>query len=153
MIAACNINPDAMILGIPIFGADAPSERVNGRRIGNWFTQLETLWGGVYDSLFGFRLYPIAPSIAVMESISSGRRFDFETQLAVRLYWQGVPPLSFPSKVTYPPQTDGGITQFKYLRDNWLLVRTHIHLCFLAILMLPRLLVFRSQRTPPPSTP
>ena len=47
-------HPEAMILGVPIFGPDAPSERVKGRRVGNWFANLETLWGGV--SRLAFRI-------------------------------------------------------------------------------------------------
>ena len=30
--------PDAMVLGCPIFGPEAPWERVAGRRVGNWWT-------------------------------------------------------------------------------------------------------------------
>ena len=37
------------------------SLRVKGRRISNWWANLETLWAGIDDSLFGFRVYPIEP--------------------------------------------------------------------------------------------
>lgn len=128
-------NPGAMILGVPIFGPDAPPERVKGRRVGNWFTNLETLWGGVQDSLFGFRLYPLEHSVRIMDSIRTARRFDFDTELAVRLFWAGVQPINRPVPVTYPAQE--GVTHFKYLRDNLLLIGTHTRLC---LLLLPRLL-------------
>jgi glycosyltransferase involved in cell wall biosynthesis len=72
-------HPEAMILGVPLFGPDAPAERVKGRRVGNWWANLETLWGGIGDSLFGFRVYPLAPSIAILQAIRGGRRFDFDT--------------------------------------------------------------------------
>lgn len=143
MIALSKKHPEAMILGVPIFSEDAPALRVNGRCVGNWWTNFETLWGGIEDSLFGFRLYPVAESLAVLSSIRGGRRFDFETQLAVRLYWRGVPPLSFPSKVTYPEKTSGGISHFKYLRDNALLFWTHVKLSLRAVCILPRLLKLR----------
>ncbi len=129
-------HPGAMILGVPVFGPDAPAERVKGRRVGNGFTHLETLWGGIEDSLFGFRLYPIRPAIAIMHSITTARRFDFDTELAVRMFWSGIRPINRPVPVTYPPRRDGGITHFRYLRDNLLLARTHIRLCLLGI---PRL--------------
>jgi glycosyltransferase involved in cell wall biosynthesis len=129
MIAASNKYPEAMILGVPIFGEDAPTLRVKGRQAGNWWTNFETLWGGIEDSLFGFRLYPIEESIAVLSSIRGGKRFDFETQLAVRLYWRGIPAVSFPSRVTYPQKEEGGVSHFKYLRDNILLVHTHLRIC------------------------
>ncbi|CAN5395544.1 hypothetical protein BH09VER1_BH09VER1_08510 [soil metagenome] len=128
--------PDAMILGEPIFDADAPPERVNGRKVGNTFTHIETLWGGIHDSLFGFRLYPLSPAIRIMDSISTARRFDFDTELAVRLFWAGVRPINRPVPVHYPPRESGGVTHFKYLRDNLLLAGTHTRLCLLAI---PRL--------------
>ena len=128
--------PDAMILGVPAFGPDAPAERVKGRRVGNWFANLETFWGGIEDSLFGFRLYPIAPSVKIMDRIRTARRFDFDTELAVRLFWAGVRPVNRSVAVTYPAQRAGGVTHFRYLRDNLLLVGTHTRLCFL---LFPRL--------------
>lgn len=132
--------PDAMILGEPIFGPDAPAERVKGRRVGNWWTNLATLWGGIHDSLFGFRVYPIAPSVGIMESIRTARRFDFDTELAVRLYWKGVRPVNIPVRVTYPAREEGGTTHFRYLRDNLLLVATHARLFFGMLVRLPRLI-------------
>jgi glycosyltransferase involved in cell wall biosynthesis len=129
-------HPEAMILGVPIFGPDAPSERVKGRRVGNWFANLETLWGGVRDSLFGFRVYPLAAAVRIMESIKTARRFDFDTELAVRLFWAGVRPINQQVPVHYPPRQLGGVSHFKYLRDNLLLAGTHTRLC---LLMLTRL--------------
>ncbi|MFZ4683810.1 MAG: glycosyltransferase family 2 protein, partial [Terrimicrobiaceae bacterium] len=129
-------NPQAMILGEPVFGPDAPPERVKGRRIGNGFANLETLGGGIHDSLFGFRLYPLEPAVRIMESIRTARRFDFDTELAVRLYWEGVQPINRPVPVLYPPREKGGVTHFHYLRDNLLLAGTHLRLC---LSLLPRL--------------
>ncbi len=128
--------PEAMILGEPVFDADAPPERVNGRKVGNTFTHIETLWGGIHDSLFGFRLYPLAPAIRIMDSISTARRFDFDTELVVRLFWAGVQPINRPVPVRYPPRESGGVTHFKYLRDNLLLAGPHPRLC---LLLFPRL--------------
>ncbi len=129
-------HPKAMILGEPVFAADAPPERVKGRRVGNSFTHLETLWGGIHDSLFGFRLYPMAEAVRIMNSIRTARRFDFDTELVVRLFWAGVRPINRPVAVTYPERTSGGVTHFRYLRDNLLLAGTHTRLC---LLLLPRL--------------
>ena len=139
MLSLSLAHPEAMVLGAPRFGPDAPLLRVLGRRIANWWTNLETLWGGIQDSLFGLRVYPVAESLKVLHSISGGRRFDFETQLCVRLYWSGVPSLNYSSKVLYPPKADGGISHFNYWRDNLLLIRTHSHLLMKAIFSLPML--------------
>jgi hypothetical protein len=97
---------------------------------------LETLWGGVRDSLFGFRLYPLEPAVRIMESIRTARRFDFDTELAVRLFWDGVRPVNRPVPVVYPSRASGGVTHFKYLRDNLLLAGTHTRLC---LMLIPRL--------------
>ncbi|MEI6714467.1 MAG: glycosyltransferase family 2 protein [Verrucomicrobiota bacterium] len=139
--------PEAMILGSPIFGPDAPAIRVYGRRIANWCTNIESLWGGLGDSLFGFRIYPVDASIRILDGITSGRRFDFETQLAIRLYWNGTPAIQFPTRVVYPEKTSGGVSHFKYLRDNLLLIKTHTALVFKALGMFSRLLNLRKHNT------
>src|SRR5688572_11685164 len=59
--------PEAMVLGKPVFDASAPLLRVRGRRVSNGWTQLETLFAGIGDSLYGFRVYPVVPLIALME--------------------------------------------------------------------------------------
>jgi glycosyltransferase involved in cell wall biosynthesis len=137
-------HPHAMVLGLPIFGEDAPTLRVIGRQVGNWWTQLETLWGGVGDSLFGFRVYPLRDSVAILESIRWGRRYDFDTQLVVRLYWRGYHPINLRTRVRYPARNAGGISHFNYLRDNLLLIAAHISLVLQAIVRLPELVRLRN---------
>jgi hypothetical protein len=61
-------NPGCMVLGKPVFDAAAPQLRVKGREISNWWANLETLWMGIGDSLFGFRVYPIAPLERIMQA-------------------------------------------------------------------------------------
>jgi hypothetical protein len=120
---------------------------VKGRRVGNWWANLATLWGGIHDSLFGFRVYPIAESVAILDSIRTARRFDFDTELAVRLYWRGVRPVNIRVPVCYPPREAGGTTHFRYLRDNLLLAGTHTRLFFGMIARLPRLLALRRKNS------
>ena len=129
-------NPDAMILGVPQFAADAPASRRHGRRVGNWWANLETFWGGIEDSLFGFRVYPIRESVRILKSIRGARRFDFDTELAVRLFWAGVPPINLSAPVRYFKSADGGTSHFHYLRDNLLLVQRHT---LLVLEMLPQM--------------
>lgn len=136
-------NPGHLIAGVPVFGPDAPAERVKGRRAGNFFARLET-WGlGAADSLFGFRLYPLKPALEILESTRSARRFDFDTVLAVRLLWAGVPVINVPVAVRYPTRAEGGVTHFHYLRDNLLLTRAHVRLCLEMLPHIPRLLSLR----------
>src|SRR5581483_9044240 len=54
-------HPRAMVLGEPVFDASAPSVRVKGRRVSNYWAHVKTLWAGIHDSLFGFRVYPAEP--------------------------------------------------------------------------------------------
>lgn len=139
-MTASNETPHAMIFGVPRFDDSAPALRVNGRRISNFWANLETVWGGIHDSLFGFRVYPIKPLIAVMESTRFARRFDFDPEVAVRLVWRGVPPVNIAVPVRYLSAEEGGVSQFKYLRDNLLLIWMHIRLFLGFLARLPQLL-------------
>jgi glycosyltransferase involved in cell wall biosynthesis len=129
-------NPDAMILGVPQFAADAPASRRHGRRVGNWWANLETFWGGIEDSLFGFRVYPIQESVRILQITRGARRFDFDTELAVRLFWAGVPPINLPAPVQYFNPAEGETSHFHYWRDNLLLIQRHT---LLVLEMLPQM--------------
>ncbi len=135
--------PDAMILGLPLFGPDAPAARVRGRRLSNFWTHVETLGRRVGDSLFGFRVYPIAPLIAVMRSVPWMRRFDFDPEAAVRLCWRGVRTVNIPVPVRYFRRDEGGVSHFDYLRDNALLTTMHFRLVLGLLARLPWLLARR----------
>ena len=142
-MAASVAQPAAMVLGVPVFAADAPRLRVNGRKISNGWANLETLWAGIGDSLFGFRVYPIEPLRRVMHGQRWMRRFDFDPEAAVRMCWQGVKPVNLPATVRYFRADEGGVSHFKYLRDNLLLTWMHTRLLLGFILRLPLLLARR----------
>ena len=144
-MAASVAQPAAMVLGVPVFAADAPRLRVNGRKISNGWANLETLWAGIGDSLFGFRVYPIEPLRRVMHGQRWMRRFDFDPEAAVRMCWQGVKPVNLPATVRYFRADEGGVSHFNYLRDNLLLTWMHTRLLMGFILRLPLLLVRRLQ--------
>jgi glycosyltransferase involved in cell wall biosynthesis len=131
--------PRCMILGRPIFDASAPALRVKGRQISNWWANMETLWSGIGDSLFGFRVYPIAPLRRVMHRQRFMRRFDFDPEAVVRLCWMGIKPINLPAPVRYFSVEDGGVSHFKYLGDNALLTWMHTRLFFGFIFRLPLL--------------
>jgi len=143
---ASAMKPDAMILGEPVFDASAPALRVQGRRISNNFVKLETLSWGIHDSLFGMRVYPIQQLIAVMESTCWARRFDFEPEVAVRLAWRGIPVINLPAPVRYLTAQEGGVSQFKYVRDNMLLTWMHTRLVLEFIMRLPKLVALRMKQ-------
>lgn len=132
--------PDAMVLGVPVFDASAPMLRVKGRQISNWWANLETLWMGIGDSLYGFRVYPIAPLCSVMREQRWMRRFDFDPEAVVRLCWRGVRPVNMPAPVKYLRADEGGVSHFNYWRDNRLLTWMHTRLVLGFLLRLPVLL-------------
>jgi glycosyltransferase involved in cell wall biosynthesis len=142
-MAASMAAPAAMILGDPVFDASAPSIRVKGRRISNWWANVETLWAGIHDSLFGFRVYPIAPLLRLMRSSRWMRRFDFDVEAVVRLSWAGVPARNLPAQVRYFTRAEGGVSHFNYWRDNVLLSSMHSRLFLGFLIRLPYLLARR----------
>lgn len=144
-MAASQAAPEAMVLGEPVFDAHAPRLRVNGRKVSNWWANVETLWMGVNDSLFGFRVYPIAPLLRVMRFQPWMRRFDFDAEAVVRLCWAGVRPLNLPAKVEYFRADEGGVSHFNYWRDNVLLTWMHARLFGEFLLRLPVLLAHRGR--------
>jgi glycosyltransferase involved in cell wall biosynthesis len=147
-MAVSHQEPAALVLGLPVFDSSAPRLRVVGRRVSNWWANLETLWLGIQDSLCGFRVYPIADLCAVMEASRWMRRFDFDVEAAVRLCWRGLPLVNKPVEIKYFRPEEGGVSHFNYVRDNLLLAGMHSRLMLGFIVRLPKLLKrrFRSSR-------
>ena len=137
---ASQLAPAAMVLGRPIFDASAPNLRVKGRKISNGWTHIETLGAGIDDSLYGFRVYPMAPLEQVMRGQVWMRRFDFDTEAVVRLSWRGVRPINLAAPVRYFRPEEGGVSHFNYWRDNVLLTWMHTRLFLGFLVRLPWLL-------------
>lgn len=133
-------HPESMVLGMPDFGAEAPSLRVKGRKISNWWANLETFWQGIGDSLFGFRVYPVRPLKKIMEKNRWMRRFDFDPEAAVRLCWSGIQPINIKAPVRYFSKEEGGVSHFQYFRDNKLLTWMHTRLMVEMVLRSPALI-------------
>ena len=127
-MAASREQPEAMILGKPIFGPDVPSARLHGRKLSNAMIWLEALGAGIADPLFGFRVYPLAPLLAIFGRVRGGRRYDFDTESALRLLWAGVRPVNLAAPVRYFTRAEGGVSHFHYVRDNVTLVWMHARL-------------------------
>lgn len=126
-MAAAAARPGAMILGQPVFGPDAPLLRRAGRRVANAATRAVARRAGIGDALFGFRVYPIAPLLRAMAATRFMRGFDFDPEAAIRLARMGVAVVHLPAPVRYPPRDQGGVSHFRYLRDNlrlaWMFAR------------------------------
>lgn len=142
MLALARQYPNRVIAGEPVFDGSMPM----GRRIGRWITHvwvwIETLSTDIRDSMCGFRLYPLAPAIRVMEEETVGARMDFDTEILVRLYWRGVDVQGVPVKVIYPP---GNTSNFDLLADNVRITRMHTRL---VVGLLARLLTGGGVRNP-----
>jgi len=130
----------AAVFGMPVFGPEAPPLRIQGRKVSNSLAALETLGWGLGDSLFGMRVYPLPALLAAFASTSWARRFDFDPEIAVRLAWAGVPIIVLPTPVRYLTVSEGGVSQFRYFRDNTLLTWMHTRLGCGFLLRLPILL-------------
>lgn len=135
--------PDALISGAPVYDDSIPT----GRKIGRWITHfwvwIETLSFSVKDTMCGFRVYPTASTVALFDSVALGKRMDFDIEVMVRLYWQGVTPVFIPTKVIYPL---GGRSHFHVLNDNWLISKMHTRLFFGMLIRLPSLMRRKLQR-------
>jgi glycosyltransferase involved in cell wall biosynthesis len=136
--------PAGLVLGVPVFDASAPSIRVKGRRLSNWWANVETVGSGIGDSLYGFRVYPLADLAAVMRAHRWMRRFDFDPEMAVRLVWRGLAPVNVAAPVRYLTPEEGGVSHFNYVRDNVLLTWMHARLMAEFVVRLPWLLWRRS---------
>jgi glycosyltransferase involved in cell wall biosynthesis len=131
-MAISHDNPAAMILGVPIFDASAPRIRVVGRRISNVLARWET-GQNIGDALFGFRIYPLGSLLAVMATSRHMRRYDFDTEAVVRLAWCGVPVINRSAAVRYFSTAEGGVSHFRYGRDNLRLAAMHMRLVTAAL--------------------
>jgi hypothetical protein len=121
-------HPHSMIMGEPRFGADAPIERVYFRRISNALARLETFGSLRCDSLFGMRVYPLADFLRAFSKTSRGRGYDSDAEMAVRLIWGGLAVIRVDTPVLYPDRKSGGVTHFRYGRDNLVLSWMHLRL-------------------------
>lgn len=139
-------HPAAQILGKPIFDSSAPRERVYARRIVNWFANLETHWVGIGDSLFGFRVYPVQPLLEIMERQPWMRRYDFDSEAAIRLCWRGHDPINRAVPVQYFRPEEGGVSHFRYFRDNVVLFFMHVRLLLESLVRMPFLVARRLAR-------
>jgi len=140
MMDLASKNPEAMILGEPIFDDNAPALRVHGRKISNFWVNFETLWAGIHDSLFGFRVYPVKDLLAVMNETHFARRFDFDPEVAVRIAWRSMKIINLQVPVRYLSAQEGGVSQFRYFRDNSLLTWMHLRLLSGFVFRFPGLL-------------
>lgn len=115
LLAEARQHPAALVSGRPLYDDSVPKGRLYGRYITHVWVWIETLSFAIKDSMCGFRVYPLAPTCALLERVTLGRRMDFDTEVMVRLHWAGVPMRFVPTRVIYPVD---GRSHFRLFRDN-----------------------------------
>ncbi|WP_172728685.1 glycosyltransferase family 2 protein [Kluyvera cryocrescens] len=141
LLAEAKRHPTALISGQPIYDDSIPRARLYGRWVTHIWVWIETLSLTLKDSMCGFRVYPLAPTLALAEQVLLGKRMDFDTEVMVRLYWQGNDSYFIPTRVTYPAD---GLSHFDALKDNLRISWMHTRLFFGMLPRVPQLLFRRS---------
>lgn len=129
--------PDALICGYPEYDSSVPKGRLYARYLTHVWVWINTLSLSVRDSMCGFRVYPLGPTLALLDSTTLGKRMDFDTEILVRLHWRGQPMVWLPTHVHYPAD---GVSHFRLWRDNLLISSMHARLFGGMLLRAPALL-------------
>lgn len=146
-LLAGQVNPQHIISGMPVYDHTIPAARKYGRYLTRFFVWLNTLSFDIGDAQCGFRLYPlqtVKPLVANRHNIAA--HMDFDIDIIVRLYWQGVPVINQPTKVIYP---DDGVSHFSMFMDNVRISRCHTFLVFGMLMRLPKLIARKFNRQHP----
>ncbi len=130
-------SPLAVICGTPVYDESIPKVRYYGRYASHFWMWLCSLSFAIRDSMCGFRVYPLASVVPLLDSARLGRRMDFDPEVLVRLHWRGVEMVNVPTRVTYPPD---GVSHFRYGFDNVLIIAMYARLFFGMLLRAPLLL-------------
>ncbi|CAM9207762.1 TPA: glycosyltransferase [Klebsiella variicola] len=141
LLALAQKHPEALISGQPVYDDSIPRSRLYGRWITHVWVWIETLSLQLKDSMCGFRVYPLAPTLRLAKRVTLGKRMDFDTEVMVRLYWQGNASYFVPTRVTYPPD---GVSHFDAFRDNCRISLMHTHLFLGMLPRIPSLLLRRA---------
>lgn len=136
-------HPGSLICGAPLFDANIPNSRRYGRYLSHGMVWLETLSFDVVDSMCGFRVYPLAPTLALLDWQQLGPRMDFDIEILVRLHWREVPMRWLPTQVSYPRD---GVSHYRVFFDNVHVVGLHARLLAAMLVRMPVLLWKKSLR-------
>jgi glycosyltransferase involved in cell wall biosynthesis len=117
--------PEALICGYPEYDSSVPKNRLYGRYLTHAWVWINTLSLSIRDSMCGFRIYPLQPTLALLDSTALGQRMDFDTEILVRLYWREQPMVWLATRVHYPAD---GVSHFRLWRDNLLISSMHARL-------------------------
>ncbi len=136
-IATSQQNPKALICGYPLYDDSVPRHRFYARYLTHIWVWINALSFTIKDSMCGFRIYPIAAIVQLINEEPTGNRMEFESEIAVRWAWRGGSVINLPTKVSYPLD---GLSHFAPWRDNLLISKMHASLFFGMLRRLPLLL-------------
>jgi glycosyltransferase involved in cell wall biosynthesis len=131
---AAQASPGAIINGAPVYDASVPRSRLYGRYLTHVWVWINTLSFTIRDSMCGFRVYPMAPVLRLIDEETIGLRMDFDPEIIVRLHWRGIAIENLTTPVRYPSD---GISHFDVWRDNVRISRMHTRLFFGMLRRLP----------------
>ena len=129
--------PDRVICGRPVFDDSISGLRYYGRFLTLYLVWLETLSKEIQDALCGFRIYPLATLVRLIERKQPGSRMAFDPEILVRAIWAEIQLEYVQVNITYP---DDGKSHFHYIRDNAEITWMHTRLVTGMLLRIPRLL-------------
>lgn len=135
-------HPDAAVSGSRIYHGKVPASRRYGRKLTDGLVWLQTLSTAIKDSMCGYRVYPLAATESLLEHSSIGRRMDFDTDILVRLYWDGVDVVHVDTPVIYQ---DDIPSHFDMLRDNVRIIKMHLRLVLGMTVRIPSLVARNAQ--------
>ena len=130
-------HPQALVCGYPQYDASVPKGRLYARYLTHVWVWINSLSLQIPDSMCGFRVYPLPPTLALIDRVSLGKRMDFDPEVLVRLSWRNQPMRWLPTKVHYPQD---GLSHFRLFHDNALISKMHTKLFFGMLLRAPVIL-------------
>ncbi|MDR1425078.1 MAG: glycosyltransferase family 2 protein [Azoarcus sp.] len=142
-LEAVRQHPGAVIAGYPRYDQSVPKGRLIARYLTHVWVWINTLSLRIVDSMCGFRLYPLAATLPLLPALHRAARMDFDTEILVRLDWEGVPIVNLPVAVHYPAD---GVSHFRVWRDNARICAMHARLFFGMLWRSPRLLARHFRR-------
>ncbi|SEI25508.1 Glycosyltransferase involved in cell wall bisynthesis [Pseudomonas asplenii] len=134
---ASRSHPEALICGYPQYDESVPKGRLYARYLTHVWVWINSLSLQIPDSMCGFRVYPLPPVLALIDSARIGKRMDFDPEILVRLSWRNQPMRWLPTRVHYPQD---GLSHFRLFHDNALISGMHTRLFFGMLLRLPSIL-------------
>lgn len=130
--------PEQIISGMPVYDESVPMSRKFWRYATHILVWIHTLSLEIRDSMCGFRIYPLASTLRVIDSVKNfSQRMDFDIEVLVRSHWTDLHTKQLAVGVRYPID---GVSHFQLFSDNFLITKLHIRLFFGMLFNSPKLI-------------